>query len=100
MFAKRNIALYAELLKEAEEKVAVDPSAVLKHLASGVAGAAAVGIPTYLVTKKLEEAKRKKTRDRAFGAGVAAGAATPKLLRGLLNIARRRGLVSPSEGQA
>ena len=100
MFAKRNIDLYAELLKEAEEKVAVDPSSVLKHLASGAAGAAAVGIPTYLVTKKLEEAKRKKTRDRAFGAGMAAGVATPKLLRGLLNIAQRRGLVAPSEGQA
>lgn len=95
MFAKRNIALREELLKEAEEKVAVDPSAVLKHLLSGVAGGAAVGIPTYLLTKKFQEAKRKRTRDRAFGAGMAAGAATPKLLRGLLNIAQNRGLIAP-----
>jgi len=96
MFAQRNIALHEELLKEAEEKVAANPSSILKYLLGGTAGGLAVGIPTHLLTKKYEEAKRKRTRDRAFGAGMAAGVATPKLLRGLLNIAQNRGLVAPN----
>jgi hypothetical protein len=95
MFAKRNIVLHEALLKEAEEKVAADPSTALKLLLGGALGGAAVGIPAHLLTKKYEEAKRKTTRDRAFGAGVATGVATPKLLRGLLNIAQSRGLIAP-----
>jgi shikimate 5-dehydrogenase len=98
MFAARNIALHGELLKEAEEKVAIDPG--LLNVLVGAGGLAAGIVPTYLLTKAHDEAIRKRTRDRAFGAGLATGVATPKLLRGIMNIAQRRGLIAPEEQTA
>jgi hypothetical protein len=95
MFTPRNIALHEELLQEAEEKVAASFPPALGHILSGVGGAIGAGIPIHLLTKHFDEEKRKRTRDRAFGAGIATGVATPKLLRGILNIAQSRGLIPP-----
>lgn len=92
MFDPRNIQLYSELIKEAEEKVAVDPSA-LKLLLAGLGGGAAIGVPGYLLMDAHAEAVRKHTRDRAFGAGVATGLAGPKIVSGLANIAKRTGFL-------
>lgn len=89
MFAQRNIALHAELLKEAEEKVALNPYAM------GLGGVVAGAVPTAYVANLLAEKKRKHTRDTAFGAGMATGVATPILLKKLLHIANERGLVAP-----
>ena len=74
------------------EKVALDPSA-LKLLAAGGAGAAAAGIPTYLITRALNRAEKEKTRNLAFGAGVATGFAGPKIIQGLFNIAQGTGFM-------
>jgi len=93
MFAPRNIALYAELLKEAGEKVAISP--LNSGLLGAVGGALGVGVPAALITQALAEKKRKHTRDTAFGAGMATGVATPVLLKKLLHIANERGLTPP-----
>ncbi len=93
MFAQRNIALHAELLKEAEEKVALSP------LGGGLIGAGAVagaGVPLAYLAKHLADKEKRRTRDTAFGAGMATGVASPIVLRKLLHIARERGLVSPN----
>jgi hypothetical protein len=76
------------------EKVALDPSA-MKMLASGVGGAALAGVPTYLLTRALNRHERERTRDRAFGAGVATGLAGPKIIQGLFNIAQGSGFMGP-----
>lgn len=89
MFAPRNITLHAELLKEAEEKIALSP------LAAGLGGAAAAGIPTAFLMRHLAKRNEDKTRNIAFGAGMATGVATPTLLRKLLSIAKDRGIVAP-----
>jgi uncharacterized membrane protein YhfC len=95
MFASRNIALHAELLKEAEEKVALSP------LAAGIGGAVGAGVPTALLMRHLAKRNEDKTRNVAFGAGMATGVATPFLLRRLLDIAKTRGIIAPgSEGMA
>jgi len=93
MFAPRNIALHAELLKEAEEKVAA-----LTPLTGGLIGAGSVlgaGIPAALLAKHLAEKDKKRARDTAFGAGMATGVATPLVIKKLLHIANERGLVPP-----
>jgi len=74
------------------EKVALDPS-TMKMLAHGAGGAVLAGVPTYLVTRALNRHEREKTRDRAFGAGVATGLAGPKIVKGLFNIAQGSGFL-------
>src|SRR5438093_11583713 len=94
MFAPESLSLHAELLKTAEEKLAIDPAA-LKLL---LAGGAAVGAPTYLLTHARHERDRVRARNQSFGAGVATGLAGPQVLRGVLNIARRQGFLEPESG--
>jgi hypothetical protein len=93
MFAPENVKRHAELLKTAEAKVALDPSA-LKML---LAGGAAVGAPTYLYTHARDEREKERARNRSFGAGMATGLAGPQVLRGVLNIARRQGFLEPPQ---
>ena len=93
MFALENVALHAELLKAAEEKLALDPSA-LKML---LAGGAAASVPTYLLTHANDEREKTRARNRSFGAGMATGLAGPQVLRGVLNIAQRRGFLEPTQ---
>ncbi len=93
MFDPRHIALHRELLKEAEDKIAVDPS-LLKLLLAGGVGGAAVGVPA-LIMHQHQKQEAERTRNRAFGAGMATGIAAPKILRGLFNIANGAGLVAP-----
>jgi len=93
MFTPENVALHAELLKAAEEKVALDPSA-LKML---LAGGAAVGAPTYLLTHAHDEREKARARNQSFGAGMATGLAGPQVLRGVLNIAQRQGFLEPAQ---
>jgi hypothetical protein len=88
VFASRNIALHAELLKEAEEKVALNP------WAAGTIGAVGVGGPALALQHYLAKRDQKKARNVAFGAGMATGVATPTLLRKLLHIAQDRGIVA------
>jgi hypothetical protein len=97
MYAQRNIELHAELLKQAEEKVALDPHAIRLLLAGG-AGALAAGVPTALVTRHLDARARERASNRAFGAGLATGVAAPRIVRGLFNIAR--GANFPMEAQS
>jgi hypothetical protein len=44
---------------------------------------------------RADEAERLKTRNRAFGAGMATGVATPRILRGLYDVANAKGLIAP-----
>ncbi len=92
MFGHEHIALHAELLKTAEEKIALHP-AVMKTLLTG----AAVGLPTYALTRQHDEAEKARARNQSFGAGVATGLAGPSMLRGVLNIAQRRGFLDPPQ---
>lgn len=92
MYDAKHIALHQELLKEAEDKLALDPSLV-KMLLAGGGGALAGGGIAHLLTKAHDEQERDKTRNRAFGAGVAAGVAGPRVVRGLYNIAQQNGIL-------
>ena len=93
MFHPDHIALHQELLKEAETKVAaLDPSLV-KMLLAGGAGALTGGGIAHLATRAHDERERQRTRNRAFGAGVAAGVAGPRVVRGLYDIAQRNGII-------
>ena len=101
MFDPKHITLYQELLKEAEDKVALDPSMVNKLLIGGgiAGGALGLGAYGYGLHKMHEkrEADRIRARNHAFGAGVAAGVAGPRVIRGLYSIAQRNGLFPQSE---
>jgi len=99
MFDPKYITLHRELLKEAEDKVAampaLDPSFV-KMLLAGGAGAALGGGISHLATRAHAKREREQTRNRAFGAGVAAGVAGPRVVRGLYEIAQQNGLLPQS----
>lgn len=94
MFAPENIALHADLLKIAEEKVAFAP----KTLPLLAAGAVAAGVPVHYLTKHHDEEAKRRAMQASFGAGTALGLSTPKILRGVLNAAEARGLVAPDSG--
>ena len=79
------VALHAELL----EKVALDAS----HLGIGAGSAALAGLGTYLLTHQADEERRRQTRNRSFGAGAAAGLATPQILRGVVSAAQNNGFL-------
>lgn len=98
MFAPEHIALYEELRAQAEEKTAAMNPQLLHTLLAGGAGLAAGAIPTALVLNHMHDKEQKQTRNRAFGAGVAAGAATPHILRTLIDRAYSMGLVAPGGG--
>ena len=88
------IPLYRELFEDAEQKIAgVMSPEMLKMLLIGGGGVAAGAIPAGLIMHHLDEAKREKTRNRAFGAGVATGFAGPHILKGLFNVAKRTGMM-------
>lgn len=99
MFHAQNIALHQALLKEAEDKIALDPALAQKLLLGGTAlgGAALGGTAAHYVTKAHDDKERRKTRNHAFGAGVAAGVAGPKVIKGLYALAQRSGL-APDNG--
>jgi hypothetical protein len=82
MFAPRNIALHAELLKEAEEKIALDP-ATMRMLLAGGGGLAAGGLGAGLLTHHMDEKSKEQATNRSFGAGLATGVAAPRIMRGL-----------------
>lgn len=96
MFNPKHITHHRALLKEAEDKVALDPSLV-KMLLAGGAGAAVGGGISHLATRAHDAHEREQTRNRAFGAGVAAGVAGPRIARGLYSIAQQNGLFPQSE---
>lgn len=91
MFNPKHIDLHQALLKEAEDKLALDPSLV-KMLLAGGGGALAGGGIAHLLTRAKDERERTQTRNRAFGAGVAAGVAGPRVVRGIYNIAQQNGI--------
>lgn len=92
-----NIAqLQSELLEQTRQKTAglldgVHPAALAG--AAGLGGIALGAIPAWLIKSHLDEQERQRTRNRAFGAGVASGVAAPKIVRGLFNIAQRSGFL-------
>lgn len=92
MFHPANITLHQALLKEAEDKLALDPSLV-KTLLAGSGGALAGGGIAHLLTRAHDEKERIKTRNHSFGAGVAAGVAGPRVVRGLYDIAQQNGVL-------
>jgi hypothetical protein len=63
MFASRNIQLHAELLKQAEEKLALDPQA-LRMLLAGGAGALAAGVPAALITRHVDGDVKQRATNR------------------------------------
>lgn len=89
MFDPKNIALYEALRQDAEAKTAaIDPVMLRRLLLAGAGGLAAGAIPAAMITHKVDEGARERTRNRAFGAGMATGMAAPHVMRGLLHIAR------------
>ena len=97
MFSAQHIALYEELFKTAhasisrrfEKSAAIVPPGMLGHMLGAAAvGGAAVGVPTYLIKDYLDHKARMRTRDRAFGAGLATGVNAPRIMQGVYNIAQ------------
>jgi hypothetical protein len=89
MLDPRNIALYEALRREAEAKTAsIDPALLKRLLLAGAGGLAVGAVPAALITHRVDEAARERTRNRAFGAGMATGMAAPSIMRGLLHVAR------------
>ena len=88
--------LHAELLEMTRQKTAgmldgLHPGALAG--AAGLGGLALGAVPAWLIKSHIDEQERQRTRNRAFGAGMATGVATPKIVRGLFNIANRTGFL-------
>jgi hypothetical protein len=84
---------YIDSYEALRQKIAgIDPN-TLKMVGTGLAGAGLAGLGTYGVTKHFDEKKRLQTRNRAFGAGMATGIATPRLTQHLFNMARSTGFL-------
>lgn len=92
MYAAEHKTLFTELLEKAEAKTAALDPLLLKALLFG-GGVAAGAVPTALVLRHQAEQEQARTRNRAFGAGMAAGVAAPHVLRGLAGAAQRAGLL-------
>jgi hypothetical protein len=97
MFSQQYIALYEELFKTAHESfrgrlektAAIVPSGMLgRMLGSAAVGGAAVGLPLYFIKNHMDQQARLRTRDRAFGAGLATGVNAPKIMQGVYDIAQ------------
>ncbi len=98
MFSAQHIALYEELFETAHgsirsrfEKVgALIPKGMLGRMVGSAAlGGAAVGVPLYLLKDHLDQQARMRTRDRAFGAGLATGVNAPRIMQGVYDIAQQ-----------
>lgn len=76
-----------QLQRLAEEKTAADP-ALVRSLLAGGAGAVAGAVPAALLMRAHDEATRERTRNTAFGAGLATGTVAPDLIRGLHALAQ------------
>lgn len=97
MYSAQHIALYEQLFSTAtehmanrcEKTAAVLPPKMLGHMlgAAGVGGLG-VGIPLYLIKDKLDHDARMRTRDRAFGAGLATGVHAPQMMQTAFAAAR------------
>ncbi len=91
-------ALHADLLAQAQEKVAaIDPN-LLKMLGVGAGGLALGGVGAHLLTRSADEEERRKTRNKSFGAGAAAGLAVPHIAKGVFNIAQGQGWIPGGAG--
>ena len=99
MSASTHIAsLHEELLGMTRAKIAAIDPAMLKLLGVGLGGATLGGLGAHLATRHADEERRLQTRNRAFGAGVAAGVAGPQVVQGLYNIARGSGFLPGGMG--
>lgn len=90
-------AEHLESYEELRAKVAaLDPN-TLKMMGAGLGGAAIAGLGTHALTKHFDdknaEKMRLQTRNRAFGAGMSAGLATPRVARGAVNFAQNLGIL-------
>ena len=74
-----NIDVLERIKQAAEIKAAADPALVKTLLAGGV-GALGGGALSALLTHSHDEAARERSRNTAFGAGVAAGLAGPRIV--------------------
>lgn len=83
MRASRDIPVLVQLKRAAEEKVAVDP-ALVRLLLAGAGGVALGGGIGASLAHSRDEAARERTKNTAFGAGIATGLAGPRLV-GALN---------------
>lgn len=99
MVLSRHIARFGAQAIEGMAKVAMDPSLAQK-LMYGLAGGAAVGLPTFALTRMHDAGERDRARNMGFGAGVATGVAAPRIIQGLYDIARNNGLVPPPQAEA
>ena len=79
MRASRDIPALVRLKRAAEEKVAVDP-ALVRLLLAGAGGVALGGGIGAGLAHSHDEAARERTKNTAFGAGVATGLAGPRLV--------------------
>jgi len=71
---------------------ALSRAQLLRNIGLGGTAVGAAGIPlAYSMGKDTGEAKQKRTRNLAFGAGAAAGMAAPHIIKGLGQIARGAG---------
>jgi hypothetical protein len=83
MRSSRDIPALMRLKRAAEEKVAMDP-ALVRMLLAGAGGLALGGGIGAHLTHSHDEQARERTKNTAFGAGVATGLASPHLV-GALN---------------
>lgn len=82
MSIARGHSAIARLKQAAEAKVAVDPGLVKLLLAGGAGALAGSGLGAHLAHSRAEEDAR-RAKNVAFGAGVATGLASPRLVGGL-----------------
>lgn len=82
-----------ELRKQAAERVAALPSWAMPALGTGLAGALGGAAVSHAVDKRTNAEQQLRTRNRAFGAGMAAGVVAPRALGRLVQVGRANGLV-------
>lgn len=94
MFLSRNIARFGALAVEGMAKHAM-PSDIGQKLLYALGGGAAVGLPTFALTRMHDAGERDRARNMGFGAGMATGIAAPRIIQGLYDAARGAGIVPP-----
>ena len=77
-----------ERLRAAALSIEKSAAGVGSLLAAGGAGAATLGIPLALAMREHERRSRARAGNVGFGAGMAAGLATPTIVRGLYDMTR------------
>jgi len=101
MYKQATIDRYTKLFSIACNTIAKDAafkmSPTSSHILSAALGGVGLAVPTYLIKSHIDEIKRRKTRNRAFGAGVATGVAAPHILRGAMSTAQHLGIL-PEHG--